>query len=691
MIRRIRSSAAVAVTAALVSVVGGGAAASAAPGELTSGSCAPYMAVLVPGTWETNENADPNVPVGMLAEVGKGLKDKYGSRIRVVFPAYPASAFDKGKTYTESEEAGVAAVNRVLEEACATTQILLAGYSQGAHAAGDVASSIGNGRGPVPASQVKAVGLVADPKRGPGSGQLVGPTVAGTGIAGTRPGGFGQLASVTRQMCSPGDLYCATDADSDGMLGSIGRLIGNDTGAVSGSSPSVGQAGVEASPLTGQYGGASSAGVTAQNSTEGSAAADLVSDFSQANLAGVPSTPEVMRQRIEALPTDSGVRTGEQASQIAGVGASAASLIRTLAPLQDVAEFAAGNASAVKSLTSAPADSPQAAAAQVLDVASKVDLAGLIKTAGTVSDTVSLLLSETSGAVGGDSAGQSASPTVARTALSGQVDTLTSQLGPLGAMNPDTLSTAASALSVLKPSTLINQVLAVGSNIGEFAANLPGIGANLVALPQRIAALDVDGAHRVAGELNNLFSPLVKMAAVVDFHTAAQVMALIPDPSGYTQIAAMVLNLLGNLDVIRLANNVGQAQEVAWAALKNPDALAGLLPIGLDLASVATGVLSGGANTDPSQLGAQTQVSGQSAQLVANAQGQDLVGLGGTLTSLATSEGAQDLVSLAKQGLDAASFYASGAHQSYGNFLVDGARTALQWLLDFFTKSLGGA
>lgn len=666
-ISRIRAGTALALPAAMVALIGG-ATAAASP----VAGCTPYMAVLVPGTWETTATADPNVPVGMLADVGNGLKEQYGSQIRVVFPAYSASAFDKGKTYAQSQAGGVDAVTRVLESACSGTQILLGGYSQGAHAAGDVASAIGNGRGPIPASQVKAVGLLADPKRGPGSGQLVGPPVAGTGIAGTRPGGFGSLASVTRQMCEPGDLYCATDANSDGMLGAIGRMIGNATGAV-GDGP-----GAPATSM-GQAGQASGS------------ATDLVSDFSQANLAGVPSTASTMRQRLETLPSTPGVTTGEQASQVAGVGASAASLIRTLAPLQDVAQFAATNASAAKSLSSAPADSPQAAAAQVLAAASKVDLAGLIKTAGTLSDTASLLLSETAPAGGIAAAGQSTAPTVARTALSGQIDTLSSQLGPLGSMNPDTLSSAVSALSTIKPSTLINQILAVGSNVGQLAANLPAIGTNLALLPQKIAALDVEGAHRVAGDLNNLFSPVVKMAAVIDLHTAAKVLALIPDPSGYTQIAAMVLNLLGNLDVIRLANNIGQAQEVAWAALKNPAALAGLLPIGLDLASVATGVLSGGTKTDPSLLGAQTQVTGQAAQLVAKAQGQDLIGLGGTLTSLASSQGAEDLVSLASQGLDAANFYASGAHQSYGQFLVDGARTAVQWLLDYFTKTLGAA
>ncbi|NKR30203.1 cutinase family protein [Rhodococcus hoagii] len=682
---RFRTVVAAAVAASLTAVVSGTATASAAPS-----GCTPYMAVLVPGTWETNENADPNVPVGMLAEVGNGLKNEYGSKIKVVYPAYSASAFDKGKTYSDSQETGVAAVNRILQAACSGTVFLLGGYSQGAHVMGDVASSIGNGQGPIPASQVKAVGLVADPKRGPGSGQLIGPAVPGTGIAGTRPGGFGALNSVTKQLCEPGDLYCATDARSDGVLSALGQMIGNGSDKASTSTVQGGTGG--GARQGGTTGGALQGGTTTasgQETATGVDPSDLVTDFSRANLSGLPSTTETMRQRLEGLPSTAGITSGEQASQIAGVGASASSLIRTLEPLQDVAEFAAANPTVAKSLSTAPAESSGAAAAKVLEAASKTDLTASLKAASDLSNAVSLLLSETTPTAGGlASVGQTGTQTVARTALAGQIDAVAAKLGPLGTMSPDTLSSAVSALSTLKPSTVITQVMAVGSHLGEFTGNLPGIGTNLGVLPQKIAALDIDGAHQVAGDLNNQFSPLVKMAAAVDFHSAAKVLAMIPDPSGYTQIAAMVLGLLGNLDIIRLANDVGQAQEVAWAALKDPTALAGLLPIGLDIASVAAGVLTGGAKTDPSLLGSSTPTSSQAAQLTASAQNKDLVSLGGTLTSLASSQSARDLVSLAKQGVDAASFYASGAHQSYGEFRVDGKTTALQWLTDYFAKSI---
>lgn len=75
--------------------------------------------------------------------------------------------------------------------------------------------------------------------------------------------------------------------------------------------------------------------------------------------------------------------------------------------------------------------------------------------------------------------------------------------------------------------------------------------------------MDAHGAHDIAGDLNNAFQPLVKLAAGVDLKWISQILSVIPDPAGYTQIAALVTSILGNVDIIRLANDVGQIQEVA--------------------------------------------------------------------------------------------------------------------------------
>lgn len=49
-------------------------------------------------------------------------------------------------------------------------------------------------------------------------------------------------------------------------------------------------------------------------------------------------------------------------------------------------------------------------------------------------------------------------------------------------------------------------------------------------------------------------------------------------PPGATQIAAFVASILANVDVIKLANIVGQIQEVAWAAVEKLVPPPGQLP-----------------------------------------------------------------------------------------------------------------
>lgn len=240
-------------------------------------------------------------------------------------------------------------------------------------------------------------------------------------------------------------------------------------------------------------------------------------------------------------------------------------------------------------------------------------------------------------------------------------------------------------LSVLKPQVVVNQVLNVATAVTSI--NYQAILGGLTMLPQKVAALDVAGAHLIAGDLNNQFAPLVKMAAGVDLKWISQILSVIPDPSGSAQIAAVVCNILSGLDIVRIANNVGQIQEIAWAVLEgNPAALAGLLPIGLDLASAATGMLTGKATkTDTSLLGKTSAASISATQITSQSQNMDLSGLTNALTAMAGSQGAEDLATLVSQGLEAASFYTSGAHTNYGELTVDNSgRSALQWLSDWF-------
>ncbi|MCE4265369.1 hypothetical protein FEZ60_04910 [Rhodococcus sp. MS16] len=78
------------------------------------------------------------------------------------------------------------------------------------------------------------------------------------------------------------------------------------------------------------------------------------------------------------------------------------------------------------------------------------------------------------------------------------------------------------------------------------------------------------------------------MAADIDLTWVSQILSALPDPTGTARIAALVCNLLSGFDIIRIAHNI------AWAVLEgSPAALTGLLPIGLDLASATTTMLTG--------------------------------------------------------------------------------------------------
>ena len=184
---------------------------------------------------------------------------------------------------------------------------------------------------------------------------------------------------------------------------------------------------------------------------------------------------------------------------------------------------------------------------------------------------------------------------------------------PRAATPADALASASSVLSVLKPNVVVDQVLNVAT--GVTALDIPGILHNLTCSRRRSPPLDARGAHQIAGELNNQFAPLVKMAAAVDLKWVSQILSVIPDPSGYTQIAALV-------DVASWATSTSSGWPTSpvkprkspgppWRnssprpgsyptrSVPGPQTAA-LLPLGLDLASVAVNMLTGKATkTDP--------------------------------------------------------------------------------------------
>ncbi|MFX0581118.1 cutinase family protein [Nocardia nepalensis] len=196
------------------------------------GACPRWTAVLVPGTGETSPTADPTQPAGLLRPIGDGLTARYGTDIAVRYLPYTAAPVP----YVPSKTIGVDRLQTMLAGLCESTQVVLAGYSQGADAAGEVASQIGRGAGPIPASRVLGVGLISDPHRNPETPQLGGNTT-GAGIGGPRQD-FGQLSGRVRTVCAQGDLYCATSDQASPVIAAIGRAFTGNGALIEQGSPS---------------------------------------------------------------------------------------------------------------------------------------------------------------------------------------------------------------------------------------------------------------------------------------------------------------------------------------------------------------------------------------------------------------------------------------------------------------------
>ncbi|WP_415394429.1 cutinase family protein (plasmid) [Rhodococcus globerulus] len=659
-VRYVRSRRAVALIAA-VTVAGAGVAltaptiANAAPTK-----CAATFNLFIPGTWETSESADPDVPVGMLKPVADALESAHGSEAAVYTLPYMARAFDNGHTYADSKADALAKSKQILskiEKSCPKTKFTIVGYSQGADAAGDLASEIGNGTGPVDAGQVLAVGLLADPGAGTKGSATVGPRTSGHGIADPRPQGMGALSGRVASICDPGDLYCSIEKGSSPLLGSLGSILTK--------SPSDAATGA-------------SAGGNSQLATA------LTSDFSAADLPALGTNVAALGQQLSEPTVD-----------IKKVAVAASSIAKTLAPLADLLDSGAANPQANGQLAAAPTGTAEYNASEVLTKAGQSDLTAALDTATKLADTANKFTS-------GDLLSLPSTSAEVQT-LTKTAESLGGQVAPLASTPTDALTSATSVLSVLKPTVVVNQVLGVATGITSL--DMPGILENLAVLPQKVAALDARGAHDIAGQLNNQFSPLVTMAAAVDLRWVSQVLSVIPDPSGATQIAALVASILANVDVIKLANIVGQIQEIAWAAVEKllpppgqlPDplgaaaAMTGLVPVGLDLASVAMNMLSGEATkTPPALLGKQTNAV--STNITTQAENLDLPQLSNSLVTLSQSQGAEDLVSLVGEGLRAADFFTSGAHTNYTALVVDNAgRSAIVWLSDWLNLQIGRA
>lgn len=217
-------------------------------------SCPDVQMIAIPGTWESSPTDDPlnpgQFPIALLLNVTRPLQQQFSpERVQVYTVPYTAQfrnplSADKQMSYNDSRKEGTEATVRAMTEMnnrCPLTSYVMVGFSQGAVIAGDLASDIGNGRGPVDEDLVLGVALIADGRRQPGVGQSVGPDAPGQGaeitlkevptlstlgltMSGERPGGFGALNNRTFQICAAGDLICSAP-QSAFNIGNLPRTL----------------------------------------------------------------------------------------------------------------------------------------------------------------------------------------------------------------------------------------------------------------------------------------------------------------------------------------------------------------------------------------------------------------------------------------------------------------------------------
>ena len=208
--------------------------------DFQDASCPDVMALVIPGTWESSPTDDPlnptQFPLSLLGNVSRPLQQQFGAdRLQVFTVPYTAQfhnpfSADNQMSYNDSRAEGTRAAVKALSDMnqkCPLTSYVLIGFSQGAVIAGDIASDVGNGRGPVDEDLVLGTTLIADGRRQTGVGQDIGPNPPGQGaeitlhevpvlkelglaMTGERPGGFGALNDRTNQICAAGDLICAS-------------------------------------------------------------------------------------------------------------------------------------------------------------------------------------------------------------------------------------------------------------------------------------------------------------------------------------------------------------------------------------------------------------------------------------------------------------------------------------------------
>ena len=621
--------------------------------------CTQMMAYLVPGTTETSLTADPTQPKGMLASVAKKLEGKYGSNITVITVPYSASAFDKGLSYKQSAETGIKNLSTMMAK-CPTSQVVVAGYSQGAEVAGDVLWHIGHENQPIAADRVRAAALLADPKRG--NEKLVGNTVAGQGVEGGRPGGYGALEGRIKWVCDDKDMYCNTTSKNP-FVGIIGKTITGNT-----------DQGVP--PLDG-------------SGDDDKAMDSLTSNSDGLDLAGVSSKAEELKTRTASMQ-QAGSKPSKQ--DLDRVSSLATDLNKTYSSTKDISDFADKNG-ATAQLNSETDGTPGKQTAGVLSTLKGMDLSGMANDTASIANTATAM-SNQDGQNGGGSGSNGA-------ALSGALGSGGDALGSMatsamnvaagsGALNSTdsaNLSTASSVLGQLKISTVVNTALSGATTV--LSTDYMGIANTVQVMAGDIQRLDAKATHTDADKLMKMLQPWVDFADSANtdlMPMAATMLGMIPDPYGACAIASMVMKVMSQVDIKRLADNVEKAIDVSFSVLEgHPEAAVNLVPIGVDLGMVGLQAVSSGLLG----IGGQAKTGQSAAQGIGG--GQDLVSLSNQLTSSLGGTNWENVGQLATDGIDFGSFIASGAHtSSYTSKPMVAGLSGIDYIAQYFIVQLSG-
>lgn len=221
--------------------------------------CPIVQYIAIPGTWESTVDDDPHHPSfrknAMLLNVTQVLSSKFNAQdVDIYTQPYVAQISnpvsfppDRQASYNFSRHQGQSRVlteMHALNERCPNVKFILAGFSQGAVIAGDIANLIGHAGESIRSEQVLGVFLLADGRRRREQVTNIGDSPAGVGIEvkfagfplpginllGSRDGGMGDLQERTFSICAPGDMICDCSLSTSDIPHSLTAIIGVLTG-----------------------------------------------------------------------------------------------------------------------------------------------------------------------------------------------------------------------------------------------------------------------------------------------------------------------------------------------------------------------------------------------------------------------------------------------------------------------------